>query len=254
MRGRTLGDFDVVHDLRASEQVAVGRVAIHNEAAQWETWTRFVARSFKGRPPPSPEEDILSYNIDASLDASLSMHCVTRMRVRVRGPNSGDVLPFELDTAMHAISAKVDGAPAEIYQHDSRHAWPGMQELRQRASGLSPRRIRWSPVPSMISRLFTTVKLFYQTPAVISIPSAREARGIPAAGAQFATYDVTYHYPRTLDLISAGKVMEDHTEDGIRTTHRVPQGKLRLLGVNLGQYAARETVSNGITLEGFRQS
>ncbi len=37
LRGRTLGDFDVVHDSRASEQIAVGRVAVHNETAQWET-------------------------------------------------------------------------------------------------------------------------------------------------------------------------------------------------------------------------
>ncbi len=78
------------------------------------------------------------------------------------------------------------------------------------------------------------------------------ARGTwyPGRDAQFANYDATFHYPRTLDLVSAGNVdREDHTEDGIRTTHRVPEGKLRLLGVNLGQYARRETVKNGITLD-----
>ncbi len=81
-------------------------------------WTRFVAKSYKDKPPPPPEEDILSYHIDASLDASLAMHCITRMRVRAT-VDSRNALPFELDTAMHVVSAKVDGVPAEIYEHDS---------------------------------------------------------------------------------------------------------------------------------------
>ena len=77
------------------------------------------------------------------------------------------------------------------------------------------------------------------------------ARGTwyPGRGAQFASYDATWHYPDNLDLVSAGAVKEDHTESGIHTTHRVPEGKLRLLGFNLGRYAARKSEKNGITLE-----
>ena len=48
--------------------------------------------------------------------------------------------------------------------------------------------------------------------------------------------------------MAAGAVVEDHTENGIRTTRRVPQGKLRLLGFNLGHYNTRESAKSGITL------
>jgi hypothetical protein len=245
LRGRTLGDFDVMHDSRASEQIAVGKVAVHGETPEWETWTRFVDRSHKGLAPPSPEEDLLSYNIDASLDASLSMHCVTRMRVRTRA-DSSDALPFELDTAMRVVSAKVDGVPAEIYQHDSLR--DGL--VQNSGNGLlvlvPPQPLE--PGSEHNIEIVHEGKVFAATGGQIYSVSAR-GTWYPGRGAQFATYDATFHYPRTLDLISAGKVVEDHTENGIRTTHRVPQGKLRLLGVNLGQYARRETVSNGLTLE-----
>jgi hypothetical protein len=245
IRGRTLGDFDVVHDSRASEQIAVGRVAVHNETAQWETWTRFVAKRYRGLPPPPLEEDILSYKIDASLDASLAMHCVTRMRVRTTA-DSRDVLPLELDTAMHVVSAKVDGVLAEIYEHDSLH--DGL--VQNSGNGLlvlvPPQPLE--PGSEHDIEIVHEGKVFTETSHQIYSVSAR-GTWYPGRGAQFANYDATFHYPRTLDLVSAGKVMEDHTENGIRTTHRIAQGKLRLLGVNLGQYARQETVSNGLTLE-----
>lgn len=245
LRGRTLGDFDVMHDSRASEQIAVGKVAVHGDTAQWETWTRFVAKSYRGLPAPSAEEDILSYNIDASLDALLSMRCVTRMRVRTKA-DSSDALPFELDTAMRVISAKVDGIPAEIYQHDSLR--DGL--IQNSGNGLlvlvPPQPLE--PGSEHNIEIVHEGKVFADTGSQIYSVSAR-GTWYPGRGAQFATYDATFHYPRTLDLISAGKVVEDRTENGIRTTHRVPQGKLRLLGVNLGQYARREKVSNGLTLE-----
>jgi hypothetical protein len=60
---------------------------------------------------------------------------------------------------------------------------------------------------------------------------------------------VTFHYPETFDLISAGVVKDEHTEEGVRTSHRVPEGKLRLLGFNLGRYDSHQATSNGITLE-----
>ena len=245
LRGRTLGDFDVVHDGRANEQIAVGRVVVHNEIPQWETWTRFVARSYRNLPPPAPEENILSYNIDASLDASLAMHCVTRMRVRAT-EESRNVLPFELNTAMHVVSAKVDGVPAEVYQHDSLR--DGLVQNSDNGLLILVPPQPLEPGSEHDIEIVHEGKVFTETGNQVYSVSAR-GTWYPGRGAQFATYDATFHYPKTLDLVSAGKVTEDRTENGVRTTHRVPQGKLRLLGVNLGQYARRETSGNGITLE-----
>jgi hypothetical protein len=245
LHGRTLGEFDVTRDTRATEQVAAGKVTIHNGAMQWDTWTRFVARDRKNLPEPAPEEEILSYNIDASLDSALAIRCVTRIRIRATA-DSRNVLPFELINAMRVLSAKVDGAPAEVYRHESQR-----EGLVQDAGvGL----LLVVPSRPLEPGSLHDVEIVHEGKAFEDtgnqIYSVR-ARGswYPNRGSQFASYDVTYHYPASLDLVSAGAVTEDRTENGVRTTRRVPEGRLRLLGVNLGNYFHRESEKNGIQLE-----
>jgi hypothetical protein len=244
LRGRTHGDFDIIHDARASEQIAVGKVAIRDGSPQWETWTRFVDRDRRGMPPPAAEEEILSYNIDVSMDASLAMHCVTRIRIRATA-QSRDVLPFELNAAMRVISAKVDGQPAETYQHDS------LRDGLVQNSGNELLIV--APPHPLESGSIHEVEIVHEGKVVEDTGNevySIRARGTwyPGRGPQFAAYDVTYHYPANLDLISAGAVTEDHTENGVRTTHRIPEGRLSLLGFNLGRYVRREISKNGITL------
>lgn len=245
LRGRTLGDFDVIRDVRASEQIAAGKVEVHDGAPQWTTWTRFEARDRKGVPPPVPEEEILSYNIEASMDASLSMHCVTRMRIRATA-DSRDVLPFELDSAMHPISAKVDGLPAEVYEHDSLRNGLVQNSGNELLIVVPPQPLEPGSMHDV--EIVHEGKVVQNTGNGVYSVSAR-GTWYPGRGAQFAAYDVTYHYPENLDLVSAGRITEDHTEGGVHTTHRVPEGRMRLLGFNLGRYTRRESEKNGITLE-----
>ena len=244
VRGRTLGDFDIIHDARSSEQIAAGKVAIHDGAPHWETWTRFVANDRKGVPPLPPEEEILGYNIDASMDASLAMHCVTRIRIRATD-QSRDVLPFELNAAMRIISAKVDGLAAETYQHDSLRDGLVQNSVNQLFIVVPPHPLEPGSIHEV--EIVHEGKVVEDTGNEIYSVSAR-GTWYPARGPQFADYDVTYHYPENLDLIAAGAVKENHTENGVRTTHRIPEGRMPLLGFNLGRYTRRETVKNGMTL------
>lgn len=245
VRGRKLGDFDIVHDARAAEQIGAGKVEFRNGVGTWETWTRFVARDRRGQPEFQPEEQILGYNIDASMDASLNMRCVTRFRIRAR-PDSRDVIPLELDGGMRVKSAKVDGAPVEFYQHDSLRG-----ELVQNSGNQLFLLVPPHPLEPGSEHEIEVVhegKVVQETGSGIYSVRAR-GTWYPGRGSQFATYDVTFHYPENLNLVSAGAIREEQTRDGIRTTHRAPEGKLRLLGFNLGQYTRRESVKNGITLD-----
>jgi hypothetical protein len=60
---------------------------------------------------------------------------------------------------------------------------------------------------------------------------------------------VTWRYPKTLDLISAGQVTEDRTEGDMRITRRVPDGRMDMLAFNLGQYERKTLEHNGIQIE-----
>ena len=77
------------------------------------------------------------------------------------------------------------------------------------------------------------------------------ARGswYPGRGVQFAAYDVTWRYPASLGLVSSGRVLEDRTEGEVHITRRVPEGPLRILGFNLGEYERKDHASNGISVE-----
>lgn len=244
VRGRTLGDFDVIRDRRTSEQIAAGKVVNHDGSQQWETWTRFVARDRRGMPPPSPEEEILGYRIDASMDTALAMRCVTRLRIRATA-NSRDILPFDLDSGMRVTSAKVDGMPAEVYGHALQREGLVQNSGNELFIVVPPLPLEAGSVHDV--EIVHEGKVVGDTGNRIYSVSAR-GTWYPGRGAQFASYDVTFHYPGNLDLVSAGAVKEDRTENGVRTTRRVPEGRLRLLGFNLGRYTRRESERNGITL------
>ncbi len=245
MRGRKLGDFDVVHDARASEQIGAGKVTIHNGIPEWETWTRFVERSRRAEPPPPPEEEILGYTIEASMNTSLAMHCVTKMQIRATA-SSRNVIPLEVDAAMHVISATVDGANAEVYQHDSSREGLVQNSGNQLFLVVPPHPLEPGSVHEIA--IVHEGKVVQNAGSGVYTVNAR-GTWYPGRGPQFATYDATFHYPETFDLVSAGIVKEEHSENGIRTSHRVPEGKLRLLGFNLGRYDSHQAVNNGITLK-----
>lgn len=247
LRGRKLGEFDVIDDSRATEQIAAGKLSTRDGIPNWETWTRFPASRRKDYPPPAAEQEILSYKIDATLDSSLSMRAVTQMRIRTTAASRA-AIPFELTAEMRVISAKVDGIPAELYQR---------QSLRSGLVGdFGNELLLVVPAQPLEPGTEHDVAIVHEGKVVheagnkIYYVSSR-GTWYPGRGFQFADYDVTFHYPDNFTLVSAGAVIEDRTANGIHTTRRVPEGKLRLLGFNLGQYTKRDAQKNGISLEVF---
>jgi hypothetical protein len=77
------------------------------------------------------------------------------------------------------------------------------------------------------------------------------ARGTwyPNRGAQFATYDVTFQYPKALNLVSAGKITEDRTDGDNRITRRVTDGRIRVMAFNLGVYESKVLDRGRIQIE-----
>src|SRR4051794_29574614 len=69
-----LGNFDVVFDPDASDQVFVGAVASQTtNHTYFDTWTSFVAKSFRKNPPRAAETLTLrDYRMDATVGADLS--------------------------------------------------------------------------------------------------------------------------------------------------------------------------------------
>jgi len=243
--GRKLGNFDLIYDARGYEQVIVGQITNRKNVSFWDTWSSFQTRERRGAPQEPLEEQILSYKIDASLDPALTMHCVTRMRVRVT-EQSRNILAFDLSGQMRAISAKVDGKPAEVYERDSVRS--GL--VRNTGNEL----LMVLPGQPLAPGSEHEVEIEHEGKVVVEAGHGVyfvSARGTwyPGRGLQFANYDVTYRYPAGLDLVAAGRVMEDRIEGDAHITRRAPESKLRLLGFNLGKFERMKQERNGITVE-----
>jgi hypothetical protein len=245
IQGRKLGNFDVMYDARGYEQLMAGQITERNGATWWDTWTSFQSRSHRGLPPPLPEEEILSYRIEVTLDASLTMHCVTHMRVRATA-DSRTALAFDLTGQMHATAAKVDGAAAEVYERDSVRT--GLVQNNGNELLMVLPSAPLEPGSEHEIEIDHEGRVVLEAGHKVYFVSARGS-WYPGRGLQFATYDVTYRYPANLDLVAAGQVKEDRVEGDIHITHRVPDGPVRLLGFNLGEYQRKVTQRDGLTVE-----
>jgi hypothetical protein len=245
IQGKKLGNFDVSYDGRAYEQLNAGQLNTLNGKSSFDTWTSFASRSHRNAPPPAPEEEILSYRMEATLDSSFILHCITRIRFRAKA-ESRNVIPFDLSARMHATEATVDGAAAEVYENDS------MRDALVQNSGNELLLI--VPPQPLDPGSEHEVEIHHEGRVVLDAGHQVyfvSSRGswYPNRGAQFATYDVTYRYPKNLDLVSAGQVIEDRTEDETRITRRVPDGRIRLMAFNLGVYERKVLERGGVRIE-----
>ena len=173
------------------------------------------------------------------------MKCVTRMKVRTTS-ESVEVLAFDLSGQMHATSAKVDGEAAEVYERESVRDGLVQNTGNELLMVIPAKKLQ--PGSEHEIEIAHEGKVILEAGHEVYFVSAR-GNWYPARGLQFATYDVTYPYPKELDLVAAGQIREDRTEGENRITRRVPEGAVRLLGFNLGKYERLNSERAGIAVE-----
>jgi hypothetical protein len=71
----------------------------------------------------------------------------------------------------------------------------------------------------------------------------------PRGAAEFSTYDLTFHYPKKLTLVTAGDLVEDRVEGETRTTRRRTSVPIRFAGFNLGDYERLVAAVPGFNVE-----
>jgi hypothetical protein len=244
--GATLGNFDLIYDPDSPEQILAAQVVTRDGRTFYDAWTNFRARSLRDTPVP-PNDGLLtsSYRIDATVDAGLVLTAVTR--VKVRTTQEGTVAaPFEIATPMAVTEASVDGQPAEVLQRED--ALRG--SLARGGNGfflVAPRE------PMHAGRDYEFE--FHHTGKAIASAGDRvffvAARGnwYPVHGMQFATYDLRFRFPKDLDLVTPGDVVEDRTEGEWRIMRRRTSAAIRVAGFNLGDYAHSRLERGGYVVD-----
>jgi hypothetical protein len=246
LSGRQLGNFDILYDPYSREQIMAGQLADHGGKLAYNIWTSFPARSSRTGASKvlEPWFTLANFRIHAEVEADLHMKATTRATARI-GANPVQAFPLTISHAMKVTSARIDGAPAELFFQDS---------IRGRALRGDDNDTFLLVAPDALAARSEHEIEFEHEGAVI----ARAGNGVfyvgsrgtwyPGSG-EFATYDLTFRYPKGLTLVSAGDLAEDHTDGDWRVTRWRTPVPIRQAGFNLGEYEKVSGSAAGYTVE-----
>ncbi len=245
--GQQLGNFDILYDPYSHEQIMAGQLAEHGGNLGYNIWTSFAARSRRtgANKPPDPWFTLANFRINAALAADLGMKATTRVTARI-GARPLRVFPLTISRAMKVTSARIDGAPAELFFQDS---------VRGRAMRSDDNDAFLLVAPDSLAAQ-SEHELEFEHEGAVIVPAGNgvfyvnsRATWYPGAGGAFATYDLTFRYPKGLTLVSAGDMAEDRTEGDWRVTRWRTPVPIRLAGFNLGDYRKVSGNAAGYTIE-----
>jgi Peptidase family M1 domain len=232
-----LGNYDVVYDPDNPEQIIAGQVLNKDGRIYFDDWTNFPALSARKAPSPRKLDlEVSDYRIDATINPDLSMTAVTRVKVKPReGPLAA--ARFEVSPAITITGVKVDGRDAEILQPESARSY-----LVSRGNSLF---LVVPPEPLAAGREYEFEfrhegKVILDAGDGVYYVTARGA-WYPMYGLQFATFDLTFHYPRTYELVAPGEVVNDRTEGDTRVERWRTSAAIRMAAFNLGNFARAHT-------------
>ena len=234
LAGRDLGNFDLLYDPHAREQIIAGQLSDRGGRLRYHIWTSFLARSFRtgASKRKEPGFALTNVSIDATIDSALHLKAATAIRLRV-GAVAQRAFPFEITAAMKVTSVRVDGVRAEVFSRDS-----------ERARGLrgSEDNVVLVVTPDALQPGSEHNFQFQHEGDVIRSAGngvffvGARSTWYPRGAPEFSTYDLTFHYPKKLTLVTPGDLVDDRTEGETRTTRRRTSVPIRFAGFNLGDY------------------
>lgn len=245
--GKTLGSFDVIADARAGGRIVVRQHRVDQGRERSDVWTSFLPRkAARSAAPRAGAFTMSSYRIDTAIDAAMGAQVLTRVRVRI-GAAPARAFPFEIARAMQVTGVRIDGVAAEVLRDDSADGRISAN------NGGEAEFLAVAPAP-----LDPGSEHEFEFEHHGNVIATRghdvyfvEARGAwyPHLPSGFATYDLTFRYPRRLTLVAAGDAVEDRVEGEWRITRRRTTAAIGAAGFNLGVYEKVTGTAAGVNFE-----
>jgi Peptidase family M1 domain len=247
LAGRERGNFDLLYDPRAREQIISGQLSERSGRVRYNLWTSFLSHGVRTGTTRRIEPGIVmtGFSIDATLDSALHMKATTKIRVRV-GHTGLRAFSFDISGAMKVTAVRVDGAPAELLTRDSTRA----RALR----GTDDDAVLVVTPETLLPASEHTFEFQHEGDVISSAGNGvffvgARSTWYPRGAPEFSTYDLTFHYPRKLTLVTPGDLVEDRIEGETRTTRRRTSVPIRFAGFNLGDYERLVAAVPGFNVE-----
>ncbi|MBV8572377.1 MAG: hypothetical protein JO319_17295, partial [Acidobacteriaceae bacterium] len=235
--GKQVGEFDLLYDPAEFEPVAVGRTDLDKGGVpKFHLWA-----SFRPRHAPAyvaTPSRVRDYRIETTIKPDLSMQVTASFGFTATAA-TGRVLAMELSHHLRVISASLDGDPIEIFQH------------RQNSATLDRSLDSFLLIADqpLVEGREHRVQVRYEGTVIHQTRNGEyfvddRNAWYPFVPPTFANFDLTFHCPRTLQLVSTGEPVSDEVAGPTRTVHRRTETPVALAGFNLGDYA-RTTEKKG---------
>lgn len=246
--GDKVGNFDVYFDPYSREQIFVGQFTTRTGHPSFDVWTTFEARSTRtGRSkPPTQPVQMTRYRIQVDLDAALHMKAVTRAELTTTLPLRA--VGLQVSDRVNITAVSIDGKPAEIYKSES---------MRDSAFRIGGNAVFVAIAADPISP-GEPHEIEVQHEGDVVVPAGNEvyyvgSRGnwYPRCGQDFATYDLTFRYPKNLTLVATGDVKEERVDGEFKISRNVTNLPVRVAGFNLGRYEQVKLDRGGYTIQVF---
>jgi len=244
--GLQLGTFDVLYDPTAHEQIFAGKLSYNDNRTYFDTWTSFPSRSARGGSPTGgPRFSLDNFRIESAIDSDLRMKAVTRFTLTPKQP-LGPTLSFNMSSSMHATAASIDGRSVEVFQRESVRS----NLISSNDNDL----IVLIPEAPLDPARPHEIEIHHEGQVIQNAGDGVyfvSSRGTwyPRVGTEFATYDLTFRYPKNLTVVATGALIDDHADGDWRITRRKTDVPVRFAGFNLGDFQSVSLVQNGYKID-----
>jgi hypothetical protein len=241
--GRDKGAFNFAYQPDQPDSVTFGRITAkdQNTNAYFQIWSAFQPHG--ALPAPVPPSTISDYRIEATIAPDLSLAATAQFDYAAQ-PGDGTVIQLLLSSRLQVQNASVDGEPVEIYQHPTPLAAMGGGA----AGFLLVTKAPLIPATHHQLRLTYQGTLVHKTSQGTYFVEDR-ASWYPYLIPVRSTFDLTFHCPEILRLVSTGEPVSEDVANGIRTVHRRTTVPTVLAGFNLGEYVVNSTSQGGYRIE-----
>jgi hypothetical protein len=236
VQGRVLGAFDVSFEPEQAEALSVGTVSSAKGTPHFQLWTSFSPR----QGHPAVDRVALSdFVIDTTIGRDLKQTCITKVSAKFSAPHIR-AIRFDISERMRVTAATIDDEPAEYYQRSSLHSVTDEREstvLVVAPHALDENR----PHQIMIRHEGTVVS---QSENGVYLVAERNV-WFPHRTADPASFDLTFHVPSRFEVVSIGKLIDEHVDGDTRVAHRKTETPARYAGFNFGEFE-QQAGTNGL--------
>jgi hypothetical protein len=236
--GAVTGPFDVFYDLQRREPFLLGQPRRMDGqttgATYYDVW---VSYAMPGDPVTTEAFRALNYTIETIIDPNNSLEATAT--IELQATKGGErLLPFALSRSL-AIESIADetGAAIEYFQNEGLAA-PARSDRGSDSL--------YVVLPQAAAAGATLHLKFHYRGTVIEdagngvlVVQARDS-WYPHLGdtADFASYDLTMHWPHKLQLVATGRKLDERVDGEYRVGRWRTDAPISVAGFNLGEYAS----------------